>query len=97
MTDLINRVDKLIKDDVNLVQNIINKYGEVLKDHLPERDIPYFAFVIDICVNYINEKHKDLNADWKTWAVVIVRRQYLDKKLKRESDIPNLIDEFVEF
>ena len=97
MTDLINRVDKLIKDDVNLVQGVVNKYTAVLQDHRPERDIPYFAFIIDICVNYLNENHKDLSADWKAWAVVVVRRRYLEKKLKKESDIPTLIDEFVEF
>ena len=97
MTDLTNRVDKLIKDDVNSVQEVVNKYQTVLQNHLPERDIPYFAFVIDSCVNHINEHHADLTPDWKAWCVVVVRRRYLDKKLRKEADIPKLIDEFVDF
>jgi len=97
MTDLINNVDGLIKNDVNYVQSIINKFSAVLQDTKPERQIPYLAYIINICVNYINEKHKDLSADWKAWSVVVIRNQYLKGKVKKEDDIPKIIDEFVTF
>ena len=97
MTDLINKVDKIIKEDVNSIQAIVNKFSTLLQDTRPEKEIPYLAYVIDICVNHINENHKDLSADWKSWAVVVVRTQYLKGKLKKESEIPKIIDGFVEF
>jgi len=97
MTDLINNVDGLIKNDVNYVQSIINKFSAVLQDTKPERQIPYLAYIINICVNYINQSHKDLSADWKAWSVVVIRNQYLKGKVKKEDDIPKIIDEFVTF
>ena len=97
MTDLINNVDRLIKDDVNYIQSIVNKFSVVLQDTKPEKEIPYLAYVINICVNYINQSHKDLCADWKAWSVIIVRNQYFKGKLKKEDDIPKMIDKFVEF
>jgi methyl coenzyme M reductase subunit C-like uncharacterized protein (methanogenesis marker protein 7) len=97
MTDLTNKVDKLIKEDVNSIQAIVNKFSDVLKKTKPEREIPYLAYVINVCVNYINENHKDLSADWKAWAVIIVRNQYLKGKLKNDDDIPKTIDGFLTF
>lgn len=97
MTDLINKVDRLIKDDINYIQNIVNKYASVLQDTLPEKEIPYLAYVINICVNHINQRYNDLSPDWKAWSIVIVRNQYLKGKLKNESDIPKIINGFVTF
>ena len=99
MTDSINKnVEVLIKDNINKIQGIVNKFSAVLQDTRPEKDIPYLAYIINVCVNHINQKHdKELSPDWKAWAVVIVRNQYLKGKLKKESEIPKIIDEFVEF
>jgi len=97
MTDLTNKVDKIIKEDVNSLQAIVNKFSTVLQNTLPEKEIPYLAYVIDASVNHINQNHKDLSPDWKAWAVVIIRKQYLKGKLKKDADIIKIIDEFVVF
>jgi hypothetical protein len=97
MTDLINRIDKLIKEDIESVQAIINKFSTVLQDTRPEKEIPYLAIIINICVNYINANHKDLSPDIKAWSVIIVRHQYLKGKIKNDTDILKTIDDFVAF
>ena len=97
MTDLINRVDKLIKDDLNAVQDMVNKYTVVLEDVKPQREIPYYAYLINACVTYINENHKDEEQDWKTWATVLIRNLYSAGVLKKEKEIGETITEFLEF
>lgn len=97
MTDLINRVDEWIKTDVNAVQEIVNRYAQVLQGTKPEKEIPYLAVIIDACVNHINTKHKDLSADRKAWAVVVVRNQYVKGKIKNDADIVKRIDDFLTF
>ena len=97
MTDLTNNVDELIKSDINSVQELVNKYASVLQDTKPEKDIPYLAYIINICVNYINANHKDIPQDWKAWSVVVVRNQYFDGKIKIGDDILKTIDDFVAF
>jgi len=97
MTDLINNVDELIKSDINSVQELVNKYASVLQDTKPEKDIPYLAYIINICVNYINTNHKDLPQDWKAWSVVVVRNLYFDGKIKMGDDILKIIDDFLTF
>jgi len=97
MTDLINKVDKIIKEDVSSLQTIVDKFSVVLQDTIPEREIPYLAYIVDNCVNHINENHKDLSADWKSWSVLIVRHLYLKGKVEKDDDIPKIINEFITF
>ena len=97
MIDLINRVDEWIKTDITGVQEIVNKYASVLQGTLPERNIPYLAVIINTCVHSLNEKHPDLDADWKTWSVLLIKKLFDEDKLKKEKDIPLIIDEFLEY
>ena len=97
MTDLINRVDKWIKEDVNAVQAIVNKYASVLEGTVPEKNVPYLAVVIDICVTYLQGSHGASNADWKSWSILLIKKLYEEGKLKKEADIPNIIDEFIDY
>lgn len=97
MIDLINRVDEWIKTDINAVQEIVNKYGSVLHDLFPEKNIPYVAVIIDSCVHHLNNKHKNLDADWKSWSVILIKKMFEENKLKKESDIHLIIDEFLEY
>lgn len=91
-------VDTLIKDNINKIQGIVNKFSLVLQEVKIEKDIPYIAYVIDVCEKHIKKKYdKELSADWKAWAVLIVRNWYLKGKLEEESEIPKIIDGFVEF
>jgi hypothetical protein len=97
MTDLTNKVDKIIKEDVSSLQTIVDKFSVVLQGTLPERELPYLAYIVDKCVNHINENHKDLSSDWKSWAVLVVRHLYLKGKIKKDGDVVKVIDEFVAF
>ena len=97
MTDLINKVDILIKSDINTIQGIVNKYASVLQEVKSEKQVPYLAYIIDICVNHINQNHKDLSQDWKSWSVVVIRNIYFNGNIKCTDDIIKTIDEFVVF
>lgn len=97
MTDLINRVDKWIKEDVNGVQAIVNKYADVLQGTLPEKNIPYLAIIINTCVDYLSGSYGAVDADWKAWSVVLIKKLFEEGKLEKEADIPVIIDEFLEF
>lgn len=97
MTDLTNKVDELIKTNIDSIQATVNKFATILQGTLPEKEIPYLAYIIDICVNHINDIHKDLSKDWKAWAVLIVRNLYFKNKIKTEEDVLKTIDEFIGF
>ncbi len=95
MIDLINKIDKLIKDDINSIQTLVDKYSSVLNETKIEKNIPYLAYIIDVSINYINNNHKELPKDWKTWSVIVIKRLFLDGKIKKEVDIPNIIEDFI--
>jgi hypothetical protein len=89
MIDLTNRT-------VDEVNGLIQKYASVLELIRPQHHIPYLAVIIDIGINHIKEKHADLELDWKSWSMVFIKNKYMKGKINKESDIPELIDEFVE-
>lgn len=97
MTDLINKVDKLIEEDLESIQNIVNKYSSVLTSVLPEKNLPYIAYLVDISVNHIKENHKDQPKDWKTWATLLIKKSFEEGNLKNIEDVTPLIDEFLEY
>lgn len=97
MTDLTNKVDTLIKTDINSIQGLVNKYSTVLQEVKPEKHVSYLAYIIDICVNHINQNHKDLSRDWKAWSVVVIINTYFKGNIKCVDDIIKTIDELVAF
>lgn len=97
MTDLINNVDEKIKLDINSIQALINKYTSILQEILPEKEIPYFAYIINISVEYINKNHKNIPKDWKAWSVIVVMKKYLDGKIKTDQNILDTINDFLIF
>lgn len=88
MIDLTNR-------SVDEVNGLIQKYVSVLQLIRPIRHIPYLAVIIDIGIKYIKEKYYDLEPDWKSWSIVYIKNKYMKGKINKESDIPELIDEFI--
>ena len=88
MIDLTNRT----VDEINA---LIQKYASVLELLKPQHQ-PYLAVVIDVGVKYVKEKYQDLELDWKAWSIVYLKNKYMKGKLKKESEIPGLIDDFIQ-
>ena len=87
MIDLTNKTT----DELNA---LIQKYASILETIKP-KDQPYLAVVIDVAYRYLTEKYPNLSPDWKAWNVVALKLQ-LDK-IRYESDIANMIDDFIEY
>ena len=96
MTDLTNKVDEITKEDIKVLQNIVNEFSTVLGD-IKNNDIPYVAYIIYVARNHINNKYEEFSSDWKSWGVFFVRHQYLKGNLTKLSQIPILIDKFFEY
>ena len=97
MTDLINKVDKLIVEDKKTLEKLLTKYKGVLELTSPQKDHPYHAFLINYCVNVIMENHDNQESDWKAWACLVIFKLYQEDKIKKLGDIPAIISEFFEF
>lgn len=90
MIDLTNK-------SIDEINGLIQKYASVLELIHQREQIPYLAYIIDIAVNHIKEKHNYLSIDWKAWSVVVIKKLFLDKKINNESDIIKSIDDFIEY
>lgn len=90
MIDLTNKT-------VDEINGLIQKYAPLLELTKNKKEIPYLAYVLDIAIKYIEEKHKEAHIDQRAWAATIIRRQYLDGKIKKESDITETIDDFFQY
>jgi hypothetical protein len=96
MTDLINRVNSL---HVDVVNTLLKKYQPVLEEikFKSQEDIPYMAYVLNLTVNYVNQKHKEETSDWKTWCGVLIKRLFEREIVKTKEDIFKHIDQFLEY
>jgi hypothetical protein len=97
MIDLTNKVDELIKTDIDSIQAIVNKFATILQETKSEKDIPYLAYIIDISVNHINNHHKNIPKDWKAWSILIIKNKYFRGILKTDIDVIKIIDNFFIF
>lgn len=84
----------LTNKSVDEINGLIQKYASVL-ELLKPQDQPYFAYIVDIAIKHIETSHKNLTADWKAWSVFVLKKQY--DKIKNESDINKIIDDFIEY
>ncbi len=97
MIDLINKIDDIIKNDIQSLQNIVTKYSSVLELIQDQKQIPYLAYIINICVDHIKEFYDERDTDKKSWAVVVVKNLFTAGQIKKESDILRTIDEFLKY
>ena len=88
MIDLTNKT----VDEINV---LIQKYASVLELLKPQYQ-PHMAFIIDIGFKYIQENHRDLPNDWKSWSIVVLKNKYFKGKIHEESDISKMIAEFIQ-
>jgi len=53
------------------------------------------AYIIDIATVHIIDMYIELTPEWKAWCMVVLRDLYKKNKINVESDITNIIDDFV--
>jgi len=96
MTDLINRVHNLTSETA---QALIIKYQDALKEIFKRDDqkVIYVAYIINVAYNYLEEKHKDETADWKSWCVLLIKKLFDKEILVEKEDIFKHIDQFLEY
>jgi len=88
MIDLTNRT-------IEEVNGLIQKYASVLELVKPPQQQPYLAVIIDVGIKHVKENHQDLPLDWKIWSIIFTKNKYLNNKLGKESEIPEIIDDFI--
>lgn len=95
MTDLTNRVQNL---NVETLQALYQKYGVALQEISKKDDpkLPYYAYIINLANNYLQEKHKEESPSWKAWCVIVIKRLFDLGKLETKEDIFKHIDKFLE-
>jgi len=81
------------EDEIN---QLIEKYSSALSSVYPDQ-IPYLVYIFELGINYIKEKHNDLDINWKSWCMVLLKKLFLNKKINDESDIKNNIDDFIKY
>jgi|JFJP01.1.fsa_nt_gi hypothetical protein len=94
MTDLTNKIQSIPLVEL---QNLYNKYSQVLENIKPESQLPYMAIIIDVAIKYINENHATIPKDWKAWTVLVLKHKYFQNKINSETDITKSIDEFIKY
>lgn len=93
MTDLTNRVK-------NLKQETIDKLNEKYKSllSLPEfsegEKVPYVLYIINLSVNYIQEKYDNESVTWKALATLLVKKLINHKRIRTKDDLFEYIDNF---
>lgn len=95
MTDLTNKIDSIIRSDVNSIQLLVNKYHNILVITKLKRQIPYLAYIINESEKFLIEKHNDVSSDLKAWSVMVVREFFEKNLINDENEIPKIIDEFI--
>jgi hypothetical protein len=87
MIDLTNKT-------IDEINGLIQKYAHAL-ELVRQPDQPYMAYIINVAYAHLQDKHKDLNKDWKAWTIVVLKN--LCRKINNDSDIQKIVDEFVEY
>lgn len=85
----------LIEKSVEEVNILIKKYRSVLEvsDLSSNDEVQLLAIVIDVVVNYLNEKYNDLTPELKTWCVLVLKNKF--NTFKVEDEVKKMIDNFI--
>jgi len=78
-------------------KDLVVKYSNVLeliKDHKQHNNI---AILLEISVNYINMKYKDVDIEIKTCAVYIIKELYLKNLISSDVQTTSIIDDFINY
>ena len=78
------------------INALIQKWLPALQDSkvAPEHYLQV-AYIIDVATTHLKENHKDLDAAWKAWCMVVLRDLYKKNKINKDSDITDIIDDFL--
>jgi hypothetical protein len=87
MIDLTNKST----DEIN---SYIQKYTHAL-EMLPPLEQPIMAYIINVAMNHIQEKHSNVNGEVKACSIVILKK--LQNILNNDDDIKKSLDDFFEY
>jgi len=92
-THMIDLTNKNI-DEINILVQKYSPVFETFETIKPETQ-RCLAYIIDIAYNYLQEKYNDLNSDWKTWTIVVLKNRI--NKINCDEDILKIIDDFIDY
>jgi len=84
----------LTSKTIDEINALILKYAQAL-EIIRLSDQPYMAYIINVACTHLEAQHKDLNKDWKSWAIVVLKNKC--RKINNDADIQKTIDEFIEY
>ena len=96
MTDLINRVKNLKQETIDKLNN---KYESIIP-YLNIRDnnnTPYFLYIINLSVNYIQANYNNEKNDWKALTILLTKKLIEKREIKTKEDLFYYIDEFLKY
>jgi hypothetical protein len=78
------------------INALIQKWLPALQDSkvAPEHYLQ-IAYIIDIATVHIKDMYNELTPEWKAWCIVMLRDLYKKNKINNDSDITNIIDDFI--
>jgi hypothetical protein len=96
MIDLINKdVRLLTQEELEQLKKLHEKYSDLVKFIFYAYTYE-FAYVLEIGIEHIKNKHSTLPVDFKAWSMVLLKNM-LEDKLLNLNNITTTIDEFVEY
>jgi len=79
------------------LNTLIEKYAPLLELVKQDEQIPYLAYIFDIGIMYVKEKYNNIDINWQQWSIVCLKDLQLKGKIKTETDINIIIDDFIEY
>lgn len=97
MITINNKVNELINNNENGIQQIINNFGDILLEIKSPTIYPYLAYAMNLSANYINTSYSNKSVLCKTWAIINVKDLYLMDMIIFDKDIETSIDRFIKY
>ena len=79
------------------VDYLLNKYSPILKMINYSGDTSQISYLLEVGILHIEKKHKAINADIKTWAIIVVTKLYIANIIDTKSDTELTIDDFISY
>ncbi len=91
---IIDIANSMSQDDIGV---LLKKYENAYYEKFSLKSINEQAIILDICYNYINLNHKDLDPTLKAWCVFIIRKLYDVDYITGEMEINKNVEDFITY